>query len=91
MEKDGTGSAPLHVVHRARRSPKPVLNWRSREGIGLMICACGLRGAARGEPRRNRNGHGFLGRGVWDGTTEKTEDTEGRLGEAWVVGFLNHG
>ena len=88
MEKDGTGPAPLHVVHRARRSPKPVLNWGPHEGIGLMICASlGSGVLLGGEPRRNRNGHGFLGRGVLDGTREKTEDTEGRLGETWVLVF----
>jgi hypothetical protein len=32
----------------------------------------------------NTDGHGFLGRGGLDGTTE---ETEGRLGEAWGVGF----
>ena len=44
MEKDGTGPAPLHVVHRARISPKPVLNWGPHEAIGLRAAAGGNHG-----------------------------------------------
>jgi hypothetical protein len=49
---------------------------------GQRFCPCD-RALKFFQPRMNTDEHGFGGVVILDGTTEKTEDTEGRLG-AWV-------